>query len=150
MQKKARRSNIREMSLRQATQARPLVALALGLGLLAAGLSPQVEEICPAPMAAMPMDCCEESAPPACPTCPSEGRSSCPAQPAPARTSASFAALPPGSDQEEPRDFRKGEPDASTALTTTPSSTRSQVQRRRDLVLGASPPVQLLACTFRN
>lgn len=138
------------MPTRHRRRLRAFLALGLMAGLLPLVVTSPAEAICLAPEAAMPESCCPESAPPACPACPAEGRSSCPTQPARARTSCSLAVLPPGGAQDEVREGRIGEPDSPGARNASPSAARSRAKVRRDVVLGASPPVRLLACTFRN
>lgn len=141
---------IRSVRLRHAVSARFLVALALVAGMLPVSAARTVEAICPAPAAAIPAGCCPE-APPACPSCPSESRSSCPApSPAGARTCFSPAALPPGEAVQEARDARTGESASPSSETAASAPARFATAARRAAVIGSSPPPRLLACTFRN
>ncbi len=129
---------------------RPLVALALATGLLPLAASPPVEAICPAPMAATPAGCCPETTPTSCPSCPREGRPSGPTAPARAATCCSLAALPPGESAQETRGPRSDGPTTSAPEAAAAAPSRSASVNRRMAVKGSSPPVQLLACTFRN
>lgn len=123
--------------------------LLAGLGL--AGATPPVEALCPAPAAAMPARCCADEAPPRCPSCPSESRSSCPS-PAPSRTrsSAALEALLPGSAAPEAREARPSETATAAPEEAIAALVRTDTASRRDAVTAASPPPRLLACTFRN
>ncbi|MFN7988578.1 MAG: hypothetical protein U0529_13965 [Thermoanaerobaculia bacterium] len=125
----------------------------LVLGLLAAlghaTVAPPVEALCPTPAAAMPERCCGDEAPPRCPSCPSESRSSCPA-PSRGRTLVSPEALPPGDSAPVSPDARAGATTTAAAETAPAAPARSSAAARRAAVTGASPPVRLLACTFRN
>lgn len=119
--------------------------------MLPLGAARTVEAICPAPAAAMPAGCCGENAPPRCPACPAESRSSCPApSPSGARTCFSPAALPPGETVQETRNGRTAESASLSSETARSAPARSATAARRAAVTGASPPARLLACTFRN
>lgn len=139
------------MPTRHARPNRAVLALGLLAALLQAGVSAPVEAICPAPVAAVPSGCCPETAPPRCPSCPSESRPSCPApQPARTRSCCSPAALPPGETVPEPREARAGDSTRSAPETTAAVPEQSANRARRAAVTAASPPPRLLSCTFRN
>ena len=139
------------MRFRHAVSARLFVALALVAGMLPVGAARTVETVCPTPVAAMPTGCCGESAPPRCPSCPSESRPSCPtSQPSRARTCCSLAALPPGETVPETRQAREGDSATASSETAPTAPARSANAARRAAVTAASPPPRLLACTFRN
>jgi hypothetical protein len=129
--------------------------IALVFGLLAgfglAGVTPPVEALCPAPARVLPARCCGDEAPPRCPSCPSESRSSCPA-PAPsrARTSALLEALLPGGTAPEARETRLAETTTAAPEEAPAAPERLAAAARRFAVTEASPPPRLLACTFRN
>ena len=143
--------NILPMRHRHAVSARLLVALVLVAGMLPLGVARTVEANCPAPAAAMPAGCCGENAPPRCPSCPAESRSSCPT-PAPpgARSCFSPEALPPGESVQEAHGARTDESASHASETAVPAPARSATAARRAVVTGTSPPPRLLACTFRN
>ena len=139
------------MRPRHAVSARLFVAIALVAGMLPVGAARTVEAICPAPAATMPAGCCGESAPPRCPSCPAESRSSCPTpSPSGARTCFSPAALPPGETVQETRDARSDESASRSSEAGASGPARSATAARRAAVIGTSPPPRLLACTFRT
>ena len=129
---------------------RSLLALVLVTGLLPLVATSPVEAICAAPATAMPAGCCPQSAPPACPACPREGRSPAPAAPSRPATCCSLAALPPGEVTPESRDSRSGESTTSAPETVQPGPARAVSAVRLTAISEASPPLRLLACTFRN
>ena len=141
----------RAMPTRHLFRLRAVLVLGLLAGLGLAGVAPPVEAFCPAPAPAMPARCCADEAPPRCPSCPSEGRSSCPA-PAPsrARNAAALEALLPGSASPEERQDRPSGTTTAAPDEAPAAPSRSVEAARRDAVTAASPPLRLLACTFRN
>ena len=128
------------------------LALVPGLlaGLLQGFAAPPVVAAC-APAPAVPARCCAETAPPACPSCPSDSRPSCP-KPLPSRARVCLApdALLPGDPSAEMRDGVPGETSSAAPGKAPAAAARSTVYARRAAVTAASPPPRLLACTFRN
>lgn len=139
------------MRATHATRARLFMALTLVAGLFPVGGSKPVEAICPLPPAAMPTGCCREAVPPACPSCPSESRSSCPTrQPSGASSHGTVAALPPDDPTRETRESVSGETATAAPPTAAAAPVRSRAISRRTTVTGVSPPARLLNCISRT
>jgi hypothetical protein len=135
------------MRHRSAALARAGLTFALAIGLLSAVGTASLRSAC-AESEAPEGGCCPRSAP-ACPSCPREGRSSCPGAPSSPAACRSSEALLRGSSLE-PREVpveRANQKTGGQELANA-SPVIGASEALRAIVLSASPPARILACTF--